>query len=190
MRDVVGVENAGQEVYMLCNKEDGSNEDVYRDFADSKELAKHLNGLSQHARFLRFAADYLNERRAKGLRGPETQVNYRVELVGGQEYVVLRLKDAIEFMTKKDYADNWKSELNEEFAFWSISNWKRELRDAGFDVVVNPAEPRKGSRVYRNNWIVENKWNGKVALFTKAADGALSQMEYPVTTMVLVGEKR
>jgi hypothetical protein len=91
-------------------------------------------------------------------------------------------------MTKKDYTNNWDSEMNEEFAFWDFSQWKSALETAGFQIVENPNQPQAGSRVYVNPWIVENRWTGKVKLFQMAA-GKLEKMDYPVTNIVLVGEK-
>jgi len=63
----------------------------------------------------------LKDMRSSGKRGEETKVRFREEIIDGKKFVVVRLKDAVEFMTKKDYFDNWRSELNEEFAFYNFS---------------------------------------------------------------------
>ena len=190
IRDVVGPEDKDQEVYLALNDTDGSNDDIFAEFQITSELAKHLAKLSTHARFLRFAEDYLKDMRALGKRGEETKIKFREEIIDSKKFVVLRLKDAIEFMTKKDYADNWRSELNEEFAFYSFSDWKRLLVSYGFSIVENPNNPQISSRVYANAWIVDNRFRGKADLFRQRADGSLEPLEYPVTNMVLIGEKR
>lgn len=189
VRDVVGPEDKEKEVYFWCNPEDGSNENVYATFLDGKQLARHLNSLSTKARFMRFAEDFLAGMRQSGRRGPDTRISYRTERVDGLEYFVLRLKDAAEFMATKDYTDNWQSEMNEEFTFKSFSEWKEALANSGFRVIETPNEPEKGSRAYTNHWMVEKRFKDKVALYTKMQDGTLRPMAWPVTNVVLVGEK-
>ncbi len=188
VRDVVGPENKEQEVYMLCRRTDGSNEDIYKSCANAHELEAHLDSLSTYARFQRFAEDFLAEKRNKRERTPDTKIEYREETIDGQAYIVLHLKDAVEFLSKKKYTNNWSSELNEEFTFWSFNDWKRVLAETGFTVIENPNEPEKGSRAYTNQWIVDNHYNG-AQLYTMNGQG-LEKMNFPVTNMVLVGEKR
>lgn len=188
IRDVVGPEDKEQEVYLWLNDQDGRNENIFANFAEPADLATHLSGLSTYARFLRFARDFLAEARAEGQRGPETAVRYREATIDGRRYIVLPLKDAAEYIAKKDYTDNWQSEAHEEFTFWSFSEWKAALSAAGFEVVENPNEPAKGSRVYTNPWIVSNRFVGKVALY-RMVDGRLEALPYPPTNIVLVGQK-
>ena len=92
--------------------EDGSDEDTNRAFSDSRELARYLGGLSTYGRFQRFQRDYLADMRASGRRDAGTKIEYIEKEIDGKRYFVVRLKDAIEFMTKKDYTANWMEELN------------------------------------------------------------------------------
>lgn len=188
IRDVIGPEKKEIEVWMQANREDGSNEGIFKNFETGEELSKHLKNLSTYARFKRFAEDFLADMRESGRRGSETKIKYREETIDGAQYIVLSLKDAVEFMTKKDYTDNWKSELNEEFAFMSFSEWKKFLSDRGFRIIENPNEPIKSSRAYSNPWIVENRFMGKTDLF-RFGNSGLEALEYPVTNMVLIGQK-
>ncbi|MFH1072656.1 MAG: methyltransferase domain-containing protein [Nanoarchaeota archaeon] len=189
MRDVVGPEDKEQEVYMACDDKDGLNELEFMNIKDPAVVADLLGRLSTCGRFQRFTEDYLTEALAEGKREPESTINYRTTTIKEKSYFVLTLKDAVEFMTKKDYLDNWQSEMNEEFAFWSFSEWKQALADTGFTVLENPNHPEQGSHVYTSKWIRKNRWEGKVELYKRAPNG-LQKMEWPVTTMVLVGEKR
>jgi ubiquinone/menaquinone biosynthesis C-methylase UbiE len=189
IRDVVGPEDKRQFVYMRLTEDDGSNDDVFRECTDRQQLKDHLAGLSTYARFQRFARDFLADLPANRKRAAETQFSYEEQMVDGQRYVVLTLQSAAEFMSKKDYVDNWKGEMNEEFAFWSFSQWKQALASAGFHIIENPNDPESGSRTYTNRWIVENRYQGKVALFRRRPDGRLQSLAYPVTNVVLVGEK-
>ncbi len=189
IRDVVGPENQYQTVWLWTNDSDGSNRDFDKKCTSETELKDLLDGLSTRARFYRFAQDFLSELRASGRRGPETVFTYTTETIGDKLLFKLSLKNAVEFMSRKDYTDNWQSEMNEEFAYWSFSQWKTALEQVGFQIIENPNRPEAGSRVYVNPWIVANRWEGKCALFTKDSQGVPVQMEWPVTTMVLVGER-
>ena len=91
-------------------------------------------------------------------------------------------------MTKKDYIDNWQSELNEEFAFWSFNDWKNNLTKIGFKIIENPNTPTNSSRAFSIPWVVENRFVGKVKIFEKT-DNGLIELSYPVTNMVLIAEK-
>lgn len=189
IRDVVGPADKEQEVLLWLNDADGSNEAIFAHFDEPAALQLHLSRLSTYARFRRFARDFLAEMRADGRREMGTAIAYQEELIGGRRYAVLSLRDAAEFMSKKDYVNNWESELNEEFAFWDFGEWKGALRAAGFRVVEDPNDPERGSRVYTNPWIVQNRWEGKVALFRRRHDG-LQPLPFPPTNIVLVGEKQ
>jgi SAM-dependent methyltransferase len=188
IRDVVGPEDKETEVWLKANSSDGNNEEIFKEFNTAKELEKHLAGLSTHARFKRFAKEFLSEMREAGKRDKSTEVIYREENIDGIEYFVLALKDAVEFMSRKDYFDNWNSELNEEFTFFSFSEWKKFLINHGFKIIENPNLPLESSRVYTNDWIVENRYKGKTELFRMTED-KLIPMDYPPTNIVLVAEK-
>lgn len=170
IRDVVGVDNADETVYLWLTQEDGLPYENGQDI-DVAEL-------STYARFFRFAQDFLPQ---QSNSSPNPTVHFAVETLGGVDYIVTSKRWAVEFITKKDYTDNWASEMHEEFAFWGFRNWKAALRDAGF--LVNLA-----SHVYTNPWIVENRWRDKVALFRRQGDN-LIELPYPPTTIVLIAEK-
>jgi hypothetical protein len=84
-------------------------------------------------------------------------------------------------MSRKDYTDNWESEMHETFTFWSIDDWKAELEKVGFVIASE-------SQAYTNTWIVDNRLKGKVELYTEHS-GALQALPYPVTNMMLIAEK-
>lgn len=181
VRDVVAPEEMEKEVYVWLNDGDGGNEEVMAELAGAA-LQAHLDGLSTAARFERFARDFLREMRGKGARGAETAVRWRKETLEGKRCYVTSLKHAAEFLTKKDYTDSWNSEMNEEFTYWSFSQWKKELGEAGFHVMAR-------SRAYANPWIVEKRFVGKAEIFARQ-NGVLVKMDYPVTNLVIVGEKK
>jgi hypothetical protein len=186
IRDVVGLEEGDEEVLLWCNDADGSNTDIHKACGDMETLTPHVAGLSTAARFERFAVDYLADQRER--RKMPGTLRFEKVTVDGRQLFRLRLLDAMEYLMKKDYADNWKSELNEEFTFWSFSYWKQVLGEIGFRVRENPNDPKRWSRAYSSEWIVKNRFEGKVTLYRQEG-GKLVQLAWPVTNMVLVGEK-
>ena len=169
-RDVVAPFEKEKEVLMWLNKDDGNNDDPFLQFDNAKQLADHLCGLSTYSRFLRFAKDFRCE---EGFQLPYSVVEKENEV-----YIQLRLKNGAEFLSRKDYFDNWKSEMHETFCFWDFNEWKEHLQQAGFR--IHPS-----SHVYTNQWIVNNRWKDKAVLYNLNFE----PVDYPVTTMLLIGVK-
>lgn len=180
VRDVVGPEQGDSLVLLRCWADDGEERAPAE--VPPGRPPELLKALSTRSRFRLFLEDFLRELRASGRRTAETCVVCRETSEG----FVLPLRAAAEFLSKKDYTDNWSSEMNEEFCFWSYSRWREVLREVGFNVLEEGAQGKSASRVYANPWIVENRYRNQVQLF--AADTG-KQLEYPPTNMVLVAEK-
>ncbi len=171
-RDVVGPENKNEIILMKLNQTDGRNNDFEKTFATREELASYLNGLSTYGRFLRFVLDF---RKAEAY-------HFKFEKIeqNGSEYFRLELKDECEFMSRKDYTDNWQSEMHETFCFWDFKEWKNHLEEVGFFV-------SEKSNAYTNNWIVKNRLEGKVELFKDSI--AMEPFAFPVTNMIILAVK-
>lgn len=172
-RDVVGPFNKEKEVLLCLSREVGINDLSAKQFNDRHKLSEHLESLSTYARFYRFANDF---RRKEGY-----SVSFEEVQIDNNTYVQLSLKDATEFLSRKDYTDNWQSEMHETFCFWDFDEWKEHLQSVGFKIHAD-------SKVFTNPWIVENRWQGKASLFTWNGKELIPE-EYPVTTMFLVGIK-
>ena len=183
VRDVIGPEHSARDIYMKLNRNDGKNNVMNTKKFSNKDLSKYLSELSTYSRFLVFVNDYLNMNSSRKM-SKGRKVKYVIEKIDGEEYFRLSLRDAFEFITKKDYIDNWRSELNEEFGFWAFSDWKRELEKIGFNLLEDEDE----SHAYVNDWIVKNRFKDKVELFEKKGR-TLVKIDYPVTNVVLVAEK-
>lgn len=173
-RDVLGPDDGDREVLMWLNEEDGNNEGWEENFAGREAQRDLLNGLSTRALFLRFARDFRE--------GESGRINWKRVEAEGRAFALLALRDAMEFITKKDYHDNWSSEMHERFCFWSFDDWKEALQGAGFH--IDPA-----SRAYRNDWLVQNRFAGKAELYI-SENGQLVPLPYPVTHVLMVAEKR
>lgn len=158
-RDVVGPENRDEIVHMKLNSHDGSI-----------ELADDLSKLSTLSRFYRFSEDF---RKEEGY-----QISYETIESNKGLYIQLRMEDATEFLLTKDYTDNWNSEMHERFCFWSFSEWKEALENAGF--TIDP-----GSRSFANPWIVQNRFAGKAELFNEKGEPTA----FPPTNTILLARK-
>jgi hypothetical protein len=180
VRDVVGPELGDELVLMRCRVDDGEEREPAA--VPATRPAELLKGLSTRSRFRLFAEDFLRELRDKGRRAHDTRVTCREVSEG----FVLPLRVVAEFLSKKDFTDNWSSEMNEEFCFWSYSRWREVLREVGFNVLEDGAQGKGGSRVYANPWIVDNRYRNQVQLFSADAS---RPVDYPPTNMVLVAEK-
>lgn len=171
-RDVVGPENKDRIVLMKLTETDGRNTDFDKTFTKREDLAAYLQGLSTSARFQRFAHDFRKKEKYT--------LSYEHVTIQGENYIRLSLRDACEFMSRKDYTDNWESEMHETFCFWDFNEWKQHLTTVGFRIAEQ-------SQAYTNEWIVKNRLLNKVSLFTD--DTALKPFDYPATNMLMLAVK-
>ena len=121
--------------------------------------------------FYQFAKDF---RAAEGYSVPYDEIQ-----IDGKLYFELKMEDAAEFLLTKDYTDNWESEMHERFCFWSLTDWKKALSDAGFEI-----HPDSGA--FSNPWILKNRFMGKAEIFSLD----MQRMDYPVTNGIMVGMKK
>lgn len=89
----------------------------------------------------------------------------------------LHLRDAQEFLLRKDYRTDWDVELLEEYTYFTQAEFIRALERRGLRVVT--AAP------IRNPWIVANRYRGRARLAT--IDGA--ELMFPPTNFLIVGQK-
>lgn len=153
--DVCGPAEPDRQVVLHLESEDGVQEGATRD-------------LSTRAKFFRFARDFRANARV--------EFGYDEREDGG---IVLRLADAMDFLTRKDYVDNWLSETHEQFCGLGFADWAAIVEQAGF--TVDPA-----SRPWRNDWIVGNRI-APVASLTDPADGG--PVDWPDTHLLLVARR-
>jgi len=176
IRDVVGPDDGEREVLLWCSDTDGKDLSAAEISQHKDRSAAWLHTLSTRSRFFLFAKDF---------RGGQSGFTYQEKSLRDRPLFRLTLRQAAEFLSKKDYIDNWSSEMNEEFCFWNFSKWKQVLAEIGFQIVENPNNPAEGSRVYTNPWIVQNRYENCVELFDKAG----APRPWPPTNMVLIAER-
>jgi SAM-dependent methyltransferase len=132
-----------------------------------ESVREHLAARVPAARFGQFAADF---RRHSLLPFDYEAVDDRT--------VRLRLADAMEFLTRFSYTDNWLSETHEQFCGLSWRDWVALAEEVGLRV-----DPRSGA--WRNDWLVANVFDPAAAL--QDDDG--SALEWPVTHVLLAASR-
>lgn len=131
------------------------------------EIAALVAELPTRARLDRFAADFHFSLPFKDLGDP-----------ADPGAVEIALGDAMEFLTHKDYPDNWLSEAHEQFCGLEFADWKALLTDVGFEVGA-------ASHAWRNDWIVDNRIRPFATLSTP--DGV--PLDWPDTHVLLVARR-
>jgi SAM-dependent methyltransferase len=164
--DVCGPDDPDRTVRLTLRTDDGANPPEPR--KDLEELPRDhvsaiVSGLSTRARLDQFAVDFQ-------FPLPYTPVD--------DAAVDLPLGAAMDYLTRKDYADNWLSEAHEQFCGLSYADWVSLLVDVGFEV----APP---SHAWRNDWIVDHRLAPVASLHTP--DGA--ELDWPVTHVLLVARR-
>lgn len=124
--------------------------------------------LSTLAIFRRFLSEYRH-----GIDIPADEVS-----LNGRQCFVLRARDAYEFLVKKDYRTHWDLEVHEEFGFWRRCEWEVALDRADFKNVA--------IREITNQWMVENRFRGSVALFDPVTG---AELPFFPTHVIIAAEK-
>lgn len=167
--DVCGPSNGDETVHLKLRQDDGGDLDVVDDIKalSNPEIAQRLFEASTWSRFKQFNNDW--PRFGKK--------DWTVKFIE-PGLVELSLKNAMEYMLHKDYADNWISELYESFTYRDWTNWVSLIKSAGMSVVP-------GSGLYLNEWIVDNRFNTTAQL----TDVRGNRLAWPATHMCLVASK-
>jgi SAM-dependent methyltransferase len=162
--DVCGPDDRNRTVRLTLATDDGDNPAAPRpDLSKlpSAEVTAYLDRLSTRARLDQFAVDFAFAFPYRATTQPET--------------VVLTLGAAMDFLTRKDYTDNWLSETREQFCGLEFADWQRLLTDVGFEIDA-------ASTTVRNDWLVENRFAGRARLTD--LDG--TPLNWPVTHLLCV----
>lgn len=178
-RDVVGPKNIDQIVYVQLCETDGDNTDIRTDFESPDDKRQYLDSLSTYLRFFVFQKEFR--------KNVNYQLQYEIVKISDISFIKVKLGDICEYASKKDYTDNWDSEMYESFCFWSFDDWKNALTKIGFRI-------RTHSCVYRNEWLYENRYKEKIKLFTSKLEtprqiSDLDFFEFPETHFLAIAEK-
>ena len=164
--DVCGPDEPDRPVVLQLDDSDGENPAEVTELEVLDDPAAYITKLSTRARFLQFAHDF--RRNAK--------VPFAFDLTGDR--ITLRLADAMDFLTRKDYVDNWLSETHEQFCGLNFAGWSAVAERAGF--TIDPA-----SNAWRNDWVIDNRIAPVASITTP--DGA--SLDWPVTHQLLIARR-
>jgi SAM-dependent methyltransferase len=165
--DVCGPDGKDRPVTLTLSTVDGANPPApRRDLAElpADQVSAYVSGLSTRARLDQFAVDY------------RFAIPY-APVEGDPGAVRMTLGDAMDYLTRKDYADNWLSETHEQFCGLEWADWRELLAEVGFEV-----DPVSGP--WRNDWLAANRF-GPVAALSDAG----GPIDWPVTHVLLVARR-
>lgn len=164
--DVCGPDDQRRPVILRLACDDGDNPaSPRRDLADltSAEVSRYVGGLSTRARLDQFAVDFAFPFSFEAL---------------DDGAVRLDLGSAMDYLTRKDYVDNWLSETREQFCGLSFSEWANLLTEAGFE--VDPA-----STPVRNDWLIDNR----IAPVASLTDLDGRPIDWPTTHILAIARR-
>lgn len=143
---------------------------------DGASDADDLRALSTAALFEKFAQEFRPLSNAPGFALARETENL-TELRAGFIRYRISLKLATEFILRKDYREDWATEILEEYAYFTQSQFEQVFADLGMRPLA--------STPIRNPWIVRNRFENRCEL--RALSG--ERLEFPATNYLIVGEK-
>ena len=159
IRDFV-IPDGPERVYLDLPERDGSNS------GSTKEL-------SSAALFELFTQTWRSSVNPSGPVTFSRLIAPRAEFVRFE--VTLRV--AAEFVLRKNYRNDWDTEVLEEYTYLSQAQFEEAFRSRGLRIVT--------SRPLWNPWIVQNRFKDKFYLYDSNND----LLPYPPTNYLIVGEK-
>ena len=112
---------------------------------------------------------------------PARQRGFAFEDLGDDERGWRRLRVerrwAVEFVLRKDYQQDWATEILEEYTYFTQREFEEQFRQLGLRVLV--------STPLYNPWIVQNRFEDQFQFLDK--DG--NALDFPPTNYLIVGEK-
>lgn len=165
--DVLGPADGEQLVDLVLDGEDpGIAVDLTEWSAD--QIVPYLAGLTPSQTLTQFAADFT------ALSGGRCQIEWVKPGVAR-----MPLRDAMEFLTTRDYRRNWLSECHERFTTMEWTDWQELLISVGFEL-----DPASGP--WRNDWLVANRFSVGAEL-REVASG--EQIDWPDTHVLTVARR-
>lgn len=85
--------------------------------------------------------------------------------------------DVVEFVRRKDYYANWNIELQEEYGYYTQSDFETIFKELGLRIIVS-------APIY-NQWIINNRYKGEFTIY----DLNGNDIGFPPTNYLIAGEK-
>ncbi len=140
--------------------------------ADDGEDVEDPRRASTARLFERFAEEFRILSKDSGFRYEEVPGAPR-----GFRRFRLPLRLAVEFVLRKDYREDWESEVKEEYTYFTQARFEEVFAELGLRVLA--------STPIRNPWIVENRFVDQIVLRTPEGE----PLPHPATNYVIVGER-
>ncbi len=142
------------------------NEDVFIHFPDDKQGHLDADLLEQFAR------------KARSLSADDEKGFPIKKLHNGNESTyLLSYPDAVEFIRRKDYLNDWDIELQEEYGYFNQQEFENVMASLGMRTIV--------SQPIYNSWIINNRYEGRFTLTNLNGD----TISTPPTNYVIAAEK-
>lgn len=106
---------------------------------------------------------------------------YRICYSEEKDLVSLKKHDAMEFLSKYIYDENWDIEVKEKFGLLTREEYCKMIEKKGFKII--------NSESYLIDFLKETHYEKDVELFEKDKNGNLTKAEYPDSTMIIIAEK-
>ena len=166
--DVCAPDQPDRLVSLSLDDSDGANPDQVceLDTFPRERVSSYISGLSTRAKFHQFRHDFARN------------AGVRIQAEERDDALILRFGDAMDFLTRKDYADNWLSEAHEQFCGLTFDDWTKIIVEAGLTVAP-------GSHAWRNDWVINNR----LAPVASIADLDGGDLDWPVTHVLAIAEK-
>lgn len=106
---------------------------------------------------------------------------YKIKYEEEKGLVNLKKHDAMEFLSKYMYDENWDIEVKEKFGPLTKEEYGSMLRKKGFEVI--------NIESYLIDFLRKTYYENDIELFEKDKNGSLVKTDYPDSTMILIAEK-
>jgi len=127
-----------------------------------------VKNLEVEKKFYRFSEEF----------GPH-KVRYRKKHTKNSELIAVKKVDAMEFLSKYFYDENWNLEVREQFGVHTKKEYENLIEHCGFKIV------------YSESYLIDflkNKYLNDVNIFEKK-NGIYVPTNYPDSTLILAAEK-
>jgi len=106
---------------------------------------------------------------------------YRIKYKKEKGLVKLKKHDAMEFLSKYIYDENWNIEIKEKFGVLTKEEYCHMIEKKGFKII--------NLESYLIDFLRETYYEKDVELFEKDETGVLAKAGYPDSTMIIIAEK-
>lgn len=132
---------------------------------------------SSAALFERFAREFRKLAPQPGFGYQQVAAEHAASLQSGWRRYVVDSRLAAEFLLRKDYRNDWDTEILEEYTYFTQQRFEQTFVALGLRVLA--------SIPLYNPWIIERRFKGRAQLWSVTGES----LPFPATNHLIVGEK-